>query len=455
MTHFDSRRRRYIWSIMKRGPTEVGYSYFRARRRRRNLADNAGLDDGDRLAMSGYFDVDPEGLERTREIVTAYEELDQLEIRTIQWFVPYFEHPYFAGVHTVLRFAEAFARDHGVVNRFCIYDAGDAGGARRVAKLIATAFPALADSEVTQWSNAGGNGARGAAFDHLEACDAAIATFWTSAYPLLTFNRCRAKFFFIQDYEPMFHPAGSASALAEITWRIGLPGIVNTPGLADVYRAYGNSAIAFRPAVDLERFHPPLQRARGPEDPVRIVFYGRPSVPRNAFGLGVAALSLVKERYGDRVEIVSAGERFQEGQYGLEGKIRNVGVLPDLDAVADFYRSCDIGLVFMLTKHPSYQPIEFMASGVATVSNANPATTWLLKDEQNALVVEPAPSLVADAIGRLIEDEALRTRLTTTAAAEVAQVAWSEQFDLVWGAMTKTGEPFTAGDLDALSGAVV
>ena len=47
---------------------------------------------------------------------------------------------------------------------------------------------------------------------------------------------------------------------------LGLPGIVNTPGLAEVYRAHGSPAIAFMPAVDAEVYHPPAQPR--PEAPV-------------------------------------------------------------------------------------------------------------------------------------------------------------------------------------------
>ena len=98
-------------------------------------------------------------------------------------------------------------------------------------------------------------------------------------------RQARAKFYFVQDNEPQFYPAGAASALAEETYRFGLPGIVNTPGLAEVYRSYGNPAVSFVPAVDLERYHPPTQ-PRDPRAPVRVFFYGRPSTPRNSFGLG-------------------------------------------------------------------------------------------------------------------------------------------------------------------------
>ena len=88
----------------------------------------------------------------------------------------------------------------------------------------------------------------------------------------------------------------------------------------------------------------------------------------------------MKERYGDRVDIVCAGESWNPGQFGFADKVGNLGRLQSLDEVAALYRTCHIGLVLMVTKHPSYQPFEFMASGVACVSNRNKHTDWFLRD---------------------------------------------------------------------------
>ena len=95
----------------------------------------------------------------------------------------------------------------------------------------------------------------------------------------------RAKFYFVQDNEPQFYPAGAASALAEETYRFGFPGIVNTPGLADVYRAYGNPAVSFVPAVDLERYHPPrTPRPRRPRCGCSSTAARRPRATPSAWG---------------------------------------------------------------------------------------------------------------------------------------------------------------------------
>ncbi|PZR65828.1 MAG: hypothetical protein DLM63_10620 [Solirubrobacterales bacterium] len=435
----DRKRARYIWKIVKQGPTEIGYAYFRARRRRRNLRDrDLEVSESDELGMEPFYDMTPAELQTNAQLLARYEALDTFDIRSIQWFLPFFHHPYFAGVHTILRFADHLAREHGVESRFCIYDAAP-DAVDPIARKIAAAFPSLAGAEVTPPALRGGR-----KHEHLRDCDAAIATLWTSAYPLLRFGRARAKFYFVQDYEPAFYPAGSASALAELTWSMGFPGIVNTPGLAEVYRAHGNPAVAFIPAVDTDRYHPPSEPRGEGSAPTRIFFYARPSSARNAFGLGMATLAAVKHAYGERVEIVAAGEEWNPGQFGMAHVVRNLGVLPDLDSVAELYRTCDIGLVFMLTHHPSYQPFEFMASGVVPVSNVNPHTAWLLRHEHNALVAPPAASLVAAQIGRLIDDPHLRRRLSRSALQDVRAVRWEEQIERVWGAMTKRGERFAA-----------
>jgi glycosyltransferase involved in cell wall biosynthesis len=435
---FSAVRRRYIWKIVQQGPTEIGYAYFRARRRRRNRGDDEPLlSESDQLALSGFFDASDAALAENQRLVDSYLESETFAPSAVTWFLPFFHHVYFGGTHTLLRFAEHFARVHGVATHFHCYDVGPAPVKEMAAK-VAAAFPALAGASFTSTL---------VPVNQLPPCDAAIATLWTSAYPLLHMRQARAKFYFVQDNEPQFYAAGAASGLAEETYRFGLPGIVNTPGLRDVYTAYGNAAVAFVPAVDLARYRPPDQ-PRDPAAPIRIFFYGRPKTSRNAFGLGIAALQKLKAAYGDRVEILCAGEDWNPGQFGLHGKIRNLGVLGSLDEVAVLYRSCDIGLVFMHTKHPSYQPFEFMASGMATVSNINPATEWLLRDGENCLLTPPLPTPITERLGRLVDDAELRARIVAAGLAEVRRYRWEEQIERVWSAICRPREGFAPGTSD-------
>jgi len=422
---FNAVRRQYIWDTIKQGPTEVGYAYFRARRRRRNIADDQPLlTESDQLALSGAFDASDEALAANRALIESYLGRAEFRPRTIIWFVPYFGHVYFGGVYTLLRFADHFASEHGVVTHFHCFDVGD-DAMRGMSAKVHAAFPALASASFTSAQTP---------LERLPDSDAVIATLWSSAYPVMQVSNTRAKFYFVQDNEPQFYPAGAASGLAEETYRFGLPGIVNTPGLAEVYRSYGNRAVSFVPAVDRHRYHPPEQ-PRDPAAPVRIFFYARPQTSRNSFGLGLITLAKLKQQYGDRVDIVCAGDNWNPAQFGVLGRIRNLGVLGSLEEVGELYRSCDIGLVFMQTKHPSYQPFEYMASGMATVTNINPATTWLLRDGENCLLTPPLPTPAAERLGRLVDDPELRARLAATGCRDVGAYHWRDQIERVWDAI--------------------
>ncbi len=344
------------------------------------------------------------------------------KLERVTWFVPAFGHP-FAGIHTIFRFAEGMERRHGVRSDFVVYDkpeAQPAEFAQRVAHILGrpdAPFRVLKRPEEVA---------------ELPECDLAICTWWTSAYRVLHHPRAAARAYFVQDYEPLFMPAGTLSALSEQTYRLGFYGIFNGPGLKDyVTSRYPMTGCAFEPTVDHSLFH---DRRPVRSGPVRVFFYGRPGNDRNAFELGLAALSRLKRELGAAVEILSAGAPWTPEDYGVRGVIHNLGVLP-YEQTATLYRECDVGLCFMLTHHPSYLPLEMMASGVTVVTNDNPSNHWLLENGRNCLLAEPTVSSVVSALRRAVTEPSLRARLGTEASARIHRTTWDSEVDAVMDAL--------------------
>jgi glycosyltransferase involved in cell wall biosynthesis len=350
------------------------------------------------------------------------------KIESSTWFVPYFDHLAFGGIYTIFRFINGFA-ERGVHNRIVIYDNKFVDPVKMKAEITAS-FPALVEADLIIFDQTKNQ------VEELPATDIAVCTIWMSAYFLLRFNQTKRKYYFIQDYEPLFYPGGSTYALAESTYRFGFKGIVNTPGLLHaVNQRHGLEGISFTPAID-NRFYYPLKN-RKPSDRVKIFFYARPNNPRNAFELGVLIIQDLIKRYGNKIEIVTAGAHWNEASYGLKGLITNLGLLDGLEAVGDLYRSCDIGFVYMLSKHPSYQPFEFMASGMATVTNNNEDNLWFLQDGTNCLIAEPSAAAMAEKIGWLIDDPKLRLRIQTGGAKSISS-DWERQVELIWNDLVKS-----------------
>lgn len=369
------------------------------------------------LSLLEKFNPTPEEISRNNRLNTEFSR-SRKPVKTINWFIPYVNHVY-AGVYTILRFAARLQSYHCINNKIIIYDNPEAD-VLHIQKQLEQSFPVLVPNI---WIYSG----RGLA--EIPASDVCMATYWPSAYLVSKVTNTRAKFYFIQDYESLFYAAGTVYGLVEATYRLGLRRIVNTPGLLEVIKyEHGGEGVAFIPSIDRTLYFPYPEKQPGAPK-VKVFFYGRPSEERNGFMLGIEALRRVKAKYGERVEIVAAGGNWREKDYGAEHVLRNLGILTSLQEVAALYRSCDIGLVFMFTKHPSYQPFEFMASGCCVVSNRNSATEWMLKDRENALLTEPTVVSVAAAIGTLIENPTLRAELREAGLRSITRQGWDETID--------------------------
>jgi len=364
------------------------------------------------------FQITAEDIEKSKQATSG--KLPK-KIKTANWFVPNFDHIKFGGIFTIFRFIEKASVD-GIHNRIIIYD-NPSFDLTKLEHEIKENFPNLTNYEFIIFDHANQH------VDELPVCDIAFCSFWVSAYLLLKFNKTKRKYYFVQDYEPLFYPGGSTYALAESTYRFGFRGLVNTPGLlAAVNQRHGMEGISFVPAVDQSLYFPDFKKHN---ERTKIFFYARPNNPRNAFNLGITIIKQLLDKYGDSIEIVTAGADWEESAYDLKGKITNLKLLKSLDEVAALYRSCDIGFCYMLSKHPSYQPFEFMASGMATVTNNNEDNLWLLKDGQNCLLSEPSASAMAEKISLLIDDKKLRQKIAKNGLDSLGYT-WPQQTETIW-----------------------
>lgn len=335
------------------------------------------------------------------------------------------------GVMTALRIAAQLQDSKGVHQRFVICSRADA---KAVSARIQGAFPSLRGSEVLVLDSAEKLAA-------IPPADIGVATLWTTAYVLARVTNCARKMYLIQDFEPLFYPAGSTSAQAEVTYRFGFEAICNTEPLRDIYLdRYAGEAVAFTPQLDGEVFHPGPLDKRWPR--ARVFFYARPENPRNAFELGAAALKRLKHRLGSSVEILCAGAEFDPARYGLEGVVEPLGRLPYAQT-GELYRTCHVGLASMLTPHPSYLPLELMACGALVVALHNGANEWLLQDGETCLCAEATAASLAAQLFRAVTAWEDLAPIRAKAARRVARLAgrgWGAELAPVIDFMSRPAE---------------
>jgi len=381
------------------------------------------------FALADQFDFSRQDLVLSRTVQA--ENPGEVAIHSVTWFIPDFNHAWYGGMHTILRFADFMARQKGVKNQFALLGSFDE---KKIASQIGEVFPILRGSPVVRVSPPAG-------LAGLKPTDVSIATLWSTAYPVLKFNQVKRKFYFIQDFEPLFYPAGSTQAQVEATYNFGFDGLCNTPPLAQIYREqFHGLATSFNPCVDMHVFNALGRIAHKPGTPWQVFFYARPEHPRNGFELGVAALKKLKHRLGEHVRIVCAGDAWDPESYGLKGIVENLGLI-SYEKTGDLYRECDAGLVMMFTRHPSYLPFELMACGCCVISNRNSWTGWFLRDGENCLLSDASATNLADCLEEALLNEDPRQK-TVRSASEVIEKNhqdWDREFEqlFTWMALRR------------------
>lgn len=344
---------------------------------------------------------------------------------TVNWFLPDIDSPFYGGYNTALRIADHLARMHGVENRFVVWATPNEAFFRSA---VAAAFPGLADSPVVF------HDATRKALERLPECDVAVATLWATAHSVAQFPGARRRAYLIQDFEPMFYPAGSLYALAEETYRLGLYGLCNTEHMLDVYRArYGGVGTFFTPAIDPAIFHADGRvDQRALDVPATVFVYARPGHWRNCWEMASIALEELKRGLGDRVRIVTAGSWARPEDVG--SGIEHLGLL-DYRETADLYRRCDVGMALTVSEHPSYLPLELMACGVPVVAFANPAGSWLLRDRENCLLARRSVDALRDALARIVLDPELGRALARRGLRDIAEShsSWDKALSGIYG----------------------
>lgn len=244
---------------------------------------------------------------------------------------------------------------------------------------------------------------------------AIFATSWETAYPLLSTPAKGLRFYLVQDYEPLFYPAGSNALLAEATYRFGFRGLTAGRWLAQVLeREYGMTTDWFDFGCDLDQYRLEEQTQR-----TGVCVYSRPSTPRRAFELAVAALDLFAERHPE-VDIHMYGEPAP----GLPYAATHHGMLSPAE-LNGLYNGCVAGLVLSAT-NVSLVPHEMLAAGCIPVVNDAEQNRMVL-DNPEVVYAPATPFDLANALAALVERPAGERRLAAqAAAASVKGTSWED-----------------------------
>lgn len=277
--------------------------------------------------------------------------------------------------------------------------------------------------------------------------DVFLATSWWTAY--FAHHAARAIgtpefIYLIQDYEPGMSAWSSTWALAEATYALPHRAIVCSQLLFDFLTAnrvgrfadpqFSRDACVFEPAVDRAQFFPRSDDLAAPLSPParrRLLFYARPSAPRNLYELGLIALRRAVEQQvfsADGWEFFAMGEALPPVDLGRGVVLRPLPWAGYADYARQL-RTADVGLSLMLSPHTSYPPLEMAACGATVVTNTFSVKTAERLAQLSGNLLAVAPEI--DQLTSALNIAALRSasHAERRAGATIhAPVTWDESF---------------------------
>lgn len=301
-----------------------------------------------------------------------------------------------SGGHTTMYRIIRYLESHGYRNRVYFYNVygADCGYYERIARdfygfhgHVATVDQGMADAH------------------------GVVATSWPTAYPVFN-SRCSGKrFYFVQDFEPYFHPVGALSLLAENTYRMNFHAITAGRWLTCKLRdEFGMAADYFDFGSDSARYHRQADTKR-----TGVVFYARPEAARRGFELGLLAIELFARMRPD-VEIHLYGNKMGRLPFSFfdHGKVTP-------DELNQIYNCCYAGLSLSLT-NVSLVPHEMLAAGCIPVVN-DALHNRIVLDNSFVRYVAPYPQALAATLVDIVTDQNFDS-LSKAAAQSVQSTSW-------------------------------
>lgn len=250
------------------------------------------------------------------------------------------------------------------------------------------------------------------------ASDVLVATSWDTAYVVNAARGPAGKFYFVQDYEPMFYAMGSKAILADNTYKLELACICASPWLESIMsNKYGRWARSFMLSADENYVQ---QDVRSKSGKIKIAFYARQHTTRRAVEIGLMALDeLAKRTDNFHIEFFGTENIFSSTSYSAN----NNGILPPED-LAKLYNECDVGVCFSATNY-SLVPQEMMMCKLPVIEIDLDSTRTIFPEGVVALA-PPDPINIASKIYELIEDKDMRRSIAESGYQWASQFSWQQ-----------------------------
>ncbi|MEI6634043.1 MAG: glycosyltransferase family 4 protein [Chlamydiota bacterium] len=253
--------------------------------------------------------------------------------------------------------------------------------------------------------------------------DIGVATWWETAHDLHRLDIPR-KCYFVQSDETRFYAEGRCERIfARDTYRLGYEFFTEARWIREWLKAeFGQEARYVPNGIDLDLFHEDVPLSPRGERP-RVLIEGPADMPTK----GIPEAFAAARGLGAEVWYVN-----YRGEPDPAWRPDRYFHCVPMEKMRGIYSSCDILLKMSSVEGASGPPLEMMACGGTCVVTRVTGMDEAIVDGENALVVAPGDTAgAARAVKRLIDDPALRAKLSAAGRETARGMDWERSIDLL------------------------
>ncbi|MEM0910613.1 MAG: hypothetical protein AAGJ37_06535 [Pseudomonadota bacterium] len=250
--------------------------------------------------------------------------------------------------------------------------------------------------------------------------------------------------YLVQDDEKMFYPMGDDWSKANTV--LGDPNIkkvINSFGLSEHLRNEYPSTpphhhMYFEPSFPITHFY---RNKTNTKEKIRLVFYARPSNPRNLFflGLEVLASSIEAGILNEKdFEFYFVGKDIPDFFLPLSIAPRLIQNIP-WNEYAALMRTVDIGFSLMCTPHPGYFPLDVVSCGGIALTNTFKSKANLHHYSKNIVSAEPTVTGMTKGLKTALELAKNRDVRLENYKKQNIKTDWNESFHHIFDSLEEDG----------------
>ncbi|MBE6489641.1 MAG: glycosyltransferase [Methanobrevibacter sp.] len=236
--------------------------------------------------------------------------------------------------------------------------------------------------------------------NNLPKSDVAFCFNWQTAFNLVKYNECDAKFYLIND------DGNNRNLFKNLSYTFDFIGISNSEEFILKYQKYNNCIGCFKHFIDKDYYH---VKSNIKKENNSILVHTE-AISDDEFQLCVNSLNVINSYFEGNIKIYVLGREIDSSKLGLNNLI-NLGDIKSSKELSKIYNQCNLVLSFSTTFNVTNKILNSMACGCVNITTFNSSLPFLLRNNENVIISYQTVSAVSDDIIRILEDIHLKEKI--------------------------------------------